>query len=86
MTSPVVNVGYSVIGVGKRYFLQQNTDDNLMPAYVEHTVSAWHTFALAHTMLSLKVEVTNITDKQYEIIKNYPMPGRAVRITGTFDF
>ncbi|MDO4949492.1 MAG: TonB-dependent receptor [Bacteroidales bacterium] len=86
LNTPVVNVGYSAIGMGKRYFLQQNTDENLMPAYVEHTVSAWHTFALGHTMLDLKVEATNITNKQYEIIKNYPMPGRAFRITGTFNF
>ncbi len=83
---PVVSVGYSVIGVGERYYLQQNTDENLMPAYVEHTVSAWHMFAVGCSELGIKAEVTNITDKQYEIIKNYPMPGRAFRITGTINF
>ena len=29
----------------------------------------------------LQVEALNLLDKNYEIIKNFPMPGRSLRVT-----
>ena len=36
--------------------------------------------------LRLQAEVINLTDKQYDVIKYYPMPGRSWRITGVLRF
>lgn len=84
--APWLNVGYSVVGVGKRYRLSQNIPENLIEGYMEHTVSLSKELALKHCKLRLQAEVVNLTDEQYEVIKYYPMPGRSWRLTGTLNF
>ncbi len=84
--TPWVNVGYSVVGVGKRYYLSQNLPENEIEGYWEHTMSLSHEFALGSCRLRLQAEIINLTDEQYDVIKYYPMPGRSWRLTGTFKF
>ncbi|CDB11619.1 putative uncharacterized protein [Bacteroides sp. CAG:633] len=84
--NPWVNIGYSVVGVGKRYFLSQNIPANEIDGYVEHALSLSHEFALKDCRLSVQAELVNLTDEQYDVIKYYPMPGRSWRLTGTFKF
>lgn len=84
--NPWVNIGYSVVGVGKRYFLSQNIPANEIDGYVEHTLSLSHEFALKDYRLSVQAELVNLTDEQYDVIKYYPMPGRSWRLTGIFKF
>lgn len=86
METPWVNVGYSVVGVGKRYYLSQNLPENEIEGYWEHTMSLSHEFALGSCRLRLQAEIINLTDEQYDVIKYYPMPGRSWRLTGTFKF
>ncbi|MDE6347112.1 MAG: TonB-dependent receptor [Bacteroides sp.] len=83
---PWVNVGYSAVGVGKRYYLSQNLPENEIAGYVEHTVSLSRELALGGSRLLLQAEIVNLTDEQYDVIKYYPMPGRSWRLTGTFKF
>ena len=73
--TPWVNVGYSVVGVGKRYYLSQNLPENEIEGYWEHTMSLSHEFALGSCRLRLQAEIINLTDEQYDVIKYYPMPG-----------
>ena len=84
--TPWVNVGYSAVGVGKRYYLSQNIPENEIEGYLEHTMSLSHEFALGGCRLLLQAEIINLTDEQYDVIKYYPMPGRSWRLTGTFKF
>jgi outer membrane cobalamin receptor len=67
--------------VGKRYFMDQNIPSNEIDAYVEQGVSASRTFSFgkAHT-LRLQADVVNLANRQYEVIKYYPMPGRSWRL------
>ena len=83
---PWVNVGYSLVGVSKRYFLSQNIPENEIDGYMEHTVSVSRKFTLKNCKLQLQAEVVNLTDEQYDVIKYYPMPGRSWRLTGTVLF
>ena len=78
-----VNVGYIMSVVGDRYALPQNIRWNLMPGYMEHTLSLEKEFANG---LSLQVECRNITDEQYDVIQYYPMPGRSFRATIKFEY
>lgn len=81
-----LNVGYSVVGVGKRYYLSQNIPENEIDGYMEHTMTLSREFVLGKCRLSVQAEMVNVTDEQYDVIKYYPMPGRSWRLTGTFKF
>ena len=85
LLTPWVNVGYSATGLGKRYSMAQNTREYQLDGYMEHSLSLSRDFLLGDNMLRLQLTVNNITDKQYEIIKYYPMPGRSVTASATLD-
>ena len=70
------------IAVGERYSLPQNIEQNLIPGYVEHGLSVSREFEWKNCALRLQAECVNFTDKQYAVIKDYPMPGRSWRFTG----
>lgn len=81
LENPIVNVSYLLSAVGERYMLPQNTVKNRMQGYLEHSFSLNRTFSLHGVELRLQAELLNVTGKQYEVIKNYPMPGFQWRLT-----
>ena len=83
---PWVNIGYTMNMVSKRYYLAQNIADNEIDGYNEHTATLWREFSFAKSKLRMQAEIINLTDAQYDVIKDYPMPGRSWRITGTITF
>lgn len=86
VNNPLVNVGYSLMACGKRYSSVMNTDQYKLDSYCEHSITLSHEFRFKKYSLSLNGVIHNITNKQYEIIKYYPMPGRNWEITGIFTF
>ena len=84
--TPLVNIGYTVTMVGKRYYKAQNIEDNEIEGYNEHTATLWREIAFKGCKLRLQAEVINLTDAEYDVIKYYPMPGRSWRLTGTINF
>ena len=72
--------GYNLLYSGKRWN-GQNINANLLPAYAEHSLFANITFQKFRIM----GEIINLFDTQYQIIKDYPMPGRNYRITFSMD-
>ncbi|MBR1949923.1 MAG: TonB-dependent receptor [Bacteroidales bacterium] len=81
-----VNVGYIMSVVGDRYALPQNIAWNRMIGYVEHSVSLEKGFEAGKCRWNLQVECQNLTDKQYDVIQYYPMPGRSLRVTLKFEY
>ena len=77
--APWINVAYTVVAVGERYFMKENRIENLVKGYQEHTFSLSRKFNIKHCKLSLQAECVNFTNEQYDIIKFYPMPGRSFR-------
>ncbi|MGN0281962.1 MAG: TonB-dependent receptor plug domain-containing protein [Prevotella sp.] len=79
VTTPWLNIGYSATGQGKRYSLAQNTRQYLLDTYMEHSLSVSRQLNIKRVgELTLQLTLHNFTNKQYEIIKYYPMPGRSV--------
>ncbi len=76
---PWVNLSYTVMSSGERYSNQYNAPEYRLEGYTEHSVSAWRTFKLKKFSISAQAEVLNLFDKEYEIVQNYPMPGRQYR-------
>lgn len=84
--TPWVNVGYSVVAVGMRYYMAENIKANEIDGYAEQTLSLTREFRFRGCDLTLRGEIVNLADKQYDVIKFYPMPGRSWRLTGIFKF
>lgn len=79
-TTPWVDVGYSAMLVGKRYHMHQNTPSNMVKGYVDQGVTLSHEFDLDKCSINVKMQILNIFDVQYEVVRSYPMMGRNYRI------
>lgn len=84
--TPWLNVSYSVLWSGKRYGGFQNFADNRLPGYADHSVSASHTFKIKQNSLLLNMEILNLTNHNYAVVKWFPMPGRSFRGTVSWKF
>ena len=81
MLTPLVDVGYSLLWSGKRYYIAKNIPSNEIASYGEHSLWLSRTWNLKTLSLAAKAEVKNLTDDNYEIIRYYPMPGRNYALT-----
>lgn len=86
LETPWADLSYAVLFSGKRYMLGQNIAENRLPGYTDHSVSARREFRWREVSASVAVEVLNLADKNYEIVKNFPMPGRSFRVTVGIDY
>jgi len=83
--NPWVNLGASAMVVGERYYRMQNSDATRMPAYCDLGLIADHTFDLRWGTLTVQVQVLNLLDTQYEVVRSYPMMGRNYRLKITYE-
>lgn len=91
-----VDIHYSAIISGNRYVLGQNIPQNWISGYIDHTISIGKEFMLfknnekkkenSSPKIGIKLDINNFTNTQYQIIKNYPMPGRNYRLKIQFQF
>ena len=70
-----VNVSYTLDGVSERYALGVPLPEYRLDAYLLHSLSLNHTFALKGWKLYLAFRADNLGNARYEIIRSYPMPG-----------
>ena len=84
--NPWVNLGYSVLFQGERWSSSQQTSQYKLKAYSEHTLTLSREFLFKSCQLNLSGSIHNLFDKQYEIVKYYPMPGRSFSLIGTISF
>jgi len=80
------NLSYSILYSGFRYSGYQNTAENRMPGYTDHSVNLSKKIKLNQTQLNIHLQVLNLTNKNYEIIRYFPMQGRSFRVKTTFEF
>lgn len=83
--TPYVNASCNLLYSGEYYSNGYNGPEYLMPSYYELGCSLWRTFNIRSFELSLKAECINLTDSRYELVRNYPMPGRQLRFTATIE-
>ncbi|MFB9052985.1 TonB-dependent receptor domain-containing protein [Formosa undariae] len=72
---------YSFIYTGSRYSQKANIASNYLEPWYTHDLSANYTFQELKNPIQIGVEVNNLLDQQYDVIKNFPMPGRSYRFT-----
>lgn len=80
------SLSYNALFNGYRYVLGENIYENMLPSWWTSDVSALYNLKIKDSALKLKCEATNIFNKQYEVIRSFPMPGRSYAITLTVIF
>ena len=71
--------------MGERYHNSSNIPENYEPAWYTSDLSLSYRLRLGPTALRATLEVNNLLDQQYEVIQNYPMPGRNYRLSLSVD-
>lgn len=80
------NFNYSFIYVGKRYNGNvNNIKVNEVQPWYTHDLAIQKSFAFKNYKLNGTVEVNNAFNQQYEVIYNYPMPGRTFKFIISFE-
>lgn len=82
MLTPWLNISVHGTAMSKRYSTNENMEDTRIEPHHEFGISAWQIFRLKNrTTLELRGDITNLTDEQYEIVRSYPMPGQAWKLS-----
>ena len=79
------NFNYSFIYTGERYNSPSNTNDNLVKAWYTHDIQLSKKLYFKTIQSRASLEINNIFNKYYDIIANYPMPGRNYKISFKFN-
>ena len=78
---------YSFIYVGRRYAQPENVRRNRLQPWYTHDLCLQRHFRLSRSLEGkLTVAVNNIFTQQYEVIANYPMPGRTLNAALDINF
>jgi len=84
--NPWINVSYSVIACSSEWTQLYYSSLNKVKAYADQSVSFNKTLKVKRQPLRLQLDLLNLSNKNYEIIKNYPMPGRSFLLSSTWKF
>ena len=74
-----IDLSYTLIWSGKRYSNSYNSKEYALKGYTDHAISVSKDIVSNLGILEVGLEVLNLTNKNYEIVRNYPMPGRSFR-------
>jgi vitamin B12 transporter len=79
------NFNYSFMYTGERYNSPANNIDNLVKAWYTHDIQLSKEFILTDIRCKASLQINNIFNKFYDIVANYPMPGRNYKIIIKFN-
>ena len=79
------NLNYSFLYAGERYDEQENILYNHMEPWYTSDLSLCWRFRWNALLCRAKLDVNNVLDQDYEVIVNYPMPGRNYTLSLTVE-
>ena len=77
--------GYSLLFSGLRYVLGENNPYNQVEGWGVHDVFITRQLKIKQSTLQVKGELNNITNQKYDVVRNFPMPGRSWKISLFFN-
>lgn len=83
-STPWCELAYNVVYASERYRMPQNTADNRIRPYADHSLSLFRTLRWGRHTMKLQADALNLGGKNYEIVRFYPMPGRNYKFTVTY--
>lgn len=81
VNNPWVSLTYSVIASGTRYTNQENNEDTKHESFTDHSFTAFKELKINNYKLYATASLLNVFNKNYSVIKYYPMPGRSFKIS-----
>lgn len=85
--NPWVNLSISLTSLSQRWSTNEHAAGTLMPTYTEWGIGAYRAVKIkGKVMLKLRADLLNAFDKQYEVVRRYPMPGRHWRAGAVVHF
>ncbi len=82
LANAVVQLFYS----SHRFYLPQNDYNGYLPSYFLINFSLFRDFRFFNNDFRLRIDLENIFDRRYEIIRNYPMPGFSLKVGFAMNF
>jgi outer membrane cobalamin receptor len=76
-----LGIYYNQILSSSRYYSGQNLPENLVPGYSVSDASAVYNFQVNAKPVTASIEVNNIFNTNYAVIRSFPLPGRSYRLT-----
>ncbi|WP_221411015.1 MULTISPECIES: TonB-dependent receptor [unclassified Apibacter] len=70
------NLNYSFMYTGERYNSPSNNPDNHVKAWYTHDIQLSRELFFTNIKCKASLQINNIFNKYYDIVANYPMPGR----------
>ena len=83
--SPWLDSGYNVLLMGERYTLGYNIPHNRMSAFTDHSITLSREFNINKQQLRVLFDVRNLGNKNYEVVRFYPMPGTNWRLSVSWE-
>ena len=80
LETPYGKLSWAVIYSGHRYVTGHNLAENDLPGYADQSLSLEKAVDIMKMKLTFRTEVLNLTNENYEIIRNFPMPGCSWRV------
>ena len=77
-------ISYSHVFTGERYVLRDNSE--FLSAHNVGKLSLTHRIILNNYHITLLFDINNLWNKSYQVIQNYPMPGRSYKVSIIFKF
>lgn len=86
LNNPWVIFSYSAIASGKRYIRPVNEKDSRIDGYTDHSISLFKRIKANNNELYMQGSIQNLWNKNYDVIANYPMPGRSFLLSAGYKF
>jgi len=77
-------LNYNFIYTGEYFTLRPNLKNDLSQPWYIHDLSAFYSRKINDNTYKLTAEVNNLFNQWYEVVRNYPMPGRSYRFSIQF--
>lgn len=78
--SPYGRLSYALVWSGHRYVTGHNLVENNLEGYADHSVSFEKPMKIFGSNIDIKAELLNLMNNNYEIVRNFPMPGLSFRL------
>ena len=83
--SPWLDFGYNVLLMGERYTLGYNIPHNRMSGFTDHSITLSREFNINKQQLRVQFDIRNLGNKNYEVVRFYPMPGTNWRLSVSWE-
>ncbi len=79
--NPWVDIVVHATATSLRYANNEHYDGTDIEGYQDLGASLSHSFPIGKSRLDIRLDIKNLLDSQYEIVRQYPMPGRSWQAT-----